>query len=72
MLARLFYGPLNPHAGQLYSLPNSRHFSHRQMVTAPQAGQENFMPFSPGVILFPHEIHVGISLSPLSTLQPVI
>jgi hypothetical protein len=33
------------------------------MVTAPQAGQENFTAFSPGAIFLPHEIQEGISIS---------
>lgn len=36
------------------------------MVTFPQLGHWNFMPFSPGVIFFPHEIQEGILLSLLS------
>ena len=57
------YGPLKPHAGQLYSLPKRRHLSHRQIVTAPQAGQESLTALSPGAIFLPQEIQAGISIS---------
>jgi len=51
---------LKPHPGQLYSRPKRRHFSHLQIVTAPQAGHWNLTDFSPGVTFLPHEIHDGI------------
>jgi hypothetical protein len=51
---------LKPHAGQVYSRPKRRHFSQRQILTAPQVGQLNLTVLSPGTILFPHEIHDGM------------
>jgi hypothetical protein len=63
---------LNPQPGQVYALPKSRHLSHRQMVTVPQLGHWNFTVFSPGAILLLQEIQDGISLSLLSSLQPII
>jgi len=60
------YGPLNPHPGQVYSLPKRRHLSHRQMVTLPHAGHWNLTAFSPGAIFLPQDIQDGISLSLLS------
>jgi hypothetical protein len=51
---------VNPHDGHLYCLPKSLHFSQRQIVTAPQLGQENFIAFSPGEIFLPQDMHVLI------------
>jgi hypothetical protein len=42
------------------------------MVTLPQLGHWNFTDFSPGDIFLPQEIQDGISLSLLSSLQPII
>ena len=63
---------MNPRPGQVYSLPKRRHLSHRKMVTLPQLGHWNFTAFSPGAILLLQEIQDGISLSLLSSLQPII
>jgi hypothetical protein len=44
----------------LYGLPNILHFSQRQMVTSPQLGQKNFTALSPGIIILPHQLQVGM------------
>ena len=59
----MVYGPAKPHLGQRYSLPKSRHFSQRQMVTPPQLGHGNFTDLSSGEIFVPQEMHDGMWLS---------
>ncbi len=44
--------------------PKSRHFSQRQMVTAPQLGQLILTAFSPGETFLPQEMQVDILISP--------
>ena len=51
---------MKPHDGHLYCLPKSLHFSQRQIVTAPQLGQGNFIAFSSGEIFLPQDMHVLI------------
>jgi len=54
------HGPVKPHFGHLYALPNNLHFSQRQTTTSPQLGQGNFVAPSPGRIILPHQLQVGI------------
>jgi len=44
----------------LYARPNNLHFSQRQTTTSPQLGQGNFAAPSPGRIILPHQLQVGI------------
>ena len=66
--SRLIYGPWNPQAGHLYVRPKRRHFSQRQMVTAPQLGQFILTAFSSGLTFLPQEMHVDIAYQPMYRL----
>ena len=56
----------------MYCLPKSLHFSQRQMVTAPQLGQENLIAFSPGETFLPQDMHVVISQSRCKPMNPYL
>jgi hypothetical protein len=52
------YGPVKPHLGHLYGLPNLRHFPSRLIWISPQLGQRNFVASVPGAIGLPQLVHV--------------
>jgi hypothetical protein len=45
------YGPVKPHFGQRYGLPNFRHLEQRQITISPQLGHENLVASVPGDII---------------------
>ncbi len=62
----VLYGPVNPHFGHRYVLPNCRHLAHRQISISPQLGQLVFVASSPGGIVRLHDMHLGITMLILS------
>jgi len=54
------YGPVNPHFGQRYGLPNFRHFEQRHMIISPQFGHGNFVASVVGPMILWHDVHVGM------------
>ena len=54
------YGPVNPHFGQRYGLPNFRHFEQRHMIISPQLGHGNFVASVVGAMILWHDVHVGM------------
>jgi len=65
-----FYGPVKPHFGQRYDLPNFRHLEHRQMVISPQLGHRNFVASVLGAMIRWHELHMGTATAFSVTLIP--
>ena len=55
----LFHGPVKPHFGHLYSLPNFLHFAQRFICISPQFGQSNFVDSAPGGIGLRQLVHVA-------------
>ncbi len=60
------YGPVNPHLGHRYVLPNCLHLAQRQISISPQLGQLVFVESSPGGIVRLHDMHLGIMMFTLS------
>jgi hypothetical protein len=67
-ILKLFYGPVKPHFGQRYDLPNCLHFAQRQMRISPQLGQLVLVESSPGGIILLHDIHLGIIMFTFSLI----
>jgi hypothetical protein len=53
-----FYGPVKPHLGHLYGLPNLRHLPSRFIWISPQLGHGNFVASAAGGIGFPQLVQV--------------
>jgi len=52
------YGPVKPHLGHLYILPNLRHFPSRLIWISPQFGQGNLVASAAGGMGFPQLVQV--------------
>ncbi len=53
-----FYGPVKPHFGHLYGLPNFLHLPSRLIWISPQFGHRNFVFSEPGAMGLPQLVQV--------------